>query len=307
MNTNVIETTRLSKHYGALKALDAVSVHVPKGAIYGLIGDNGAGKSTLLKLLAGQSFATSGDIMLLGQSDTAGLQLARKHIGCLIEDVGCFPTMTVQQTLHYYCLQRGISDKRRADDMLQLVNLGEKRRSKCSSLSMGQRQRLGLALAMIAKPQVLILDEPINGLDPSGIVEIRTLLQRLNEEENMTILLSSHILSEMEHIATHYGFLAHGQLIEEISAEALHERCADYIVLTLDEIDTYAAYFERACPDERLQAMPNGSLRILSPRRPVAFYSKLATENGLTILGMQSVQGSLEDYYLTLRQGGDAK
>ena len=302
MNTNVIDTTQLCKTYGKLKALDHVDIHVSKGAIYGLVGDNGAGKSTLLKILAGQSFATSGEIALLGATGDKALRLARKHIGCLIEDTGCFPNMTVAQTLRYYSIQRGISDKRRAEEMLVLTGLVEKRRAKCGGLSMGQRQRLGLAIAMLAKPQLLILDEPINGLDPAGIIEVRTLLQRLNEEENMTILLSSHILAELEHIATHYGFLAHGQLVEEISAAALHEQCADYIALTVSDADAYAALFERVCPDERLQAMPDGVLRILAPKRPAAFYSKLATENGLTILGMQTVQGSLEDHYLEVRQ-----
>lgn len=307
MNTNLIETTQLSKHYGKLKALDLVDIHVPKGAIYGLVGDNGAGKSTLLKLIAGQSFATSGEISLLGQTNERALRLARKHIGCLIEDTGCFPNMTVAQTLRYYSIQRGISDKRRAEEMLVLTGLVEKRRAKCGSLSMGQRQRLGLAIAMLAKPQLLILDEPINGLDPAGIIEIRTLLERLNSEENMTILLSSHILAELEHVATHYGFLSHGRLIQEISAVDLHEQCADYITLTISDVDAYAALCERRCPDERFQVMPDGQIRILAPKRPAAFYSRLATENGLTILGMQTVQGSLEDYYMALRKGGEAR
>ena len=287
MNTNVIETTQLCKYYGSLHALENVNVHVPKGAIYGLVGDNGAGKSTLLKILAGQSFATSGEIRLLGQTSERDLRLARKHIGCLIEDTGCFPNMTVTQTLRYYSIQRGISDKRRADEMLALVGLAEKRRAKCGSLSMGQRQRLGL--------------------DPAGIIEVRTLLQNLNEEENMTIVLSSHILAELEHIATHYGFLAHGKLIREISAESLHDQCADYIALTVSDTDAYAALFARTCPDEQLQVMPDGVLRIFAPRRPAAFYSKLATENGITILGMQTVQGSLEDYYMALRQDAGAQ
>lgn len=307
MNTNVIETTQLCKYYSNLHALENVNVHVPKGAIYGLVGDNGAGKSTLLKILAGQSFATSGEIRLLGQTSERDLRLARKHIGCLIEDTGCFPNMTVAQTLRYYSIQRGISDKRRADEMLALVGLAEKRRAKCGSLSMGQRQRLGLAIAMLAKPQLLILDEPINGLDPAGIIEVRTLLQNLNEEENMTIVLSSHILAELEHIATHYGFLAHGKLVREISAESLHDQCADYIALIVSDTDEYAALFARTCPDEQLQVMPDGVLRIFAPRRPAAFYSKLATENGITILGMQTVQGSLEDYYMALRQEAGAR
>lgn len=304
MNTNVIETTQLCKTYRHLKALDHVNIHVPQGAIYGLVGDNGAGKSTLLKILAGQSFATSGEIALLGAASDKALRLARHHIGCLIEDAGFFPNMTVEQTLKYYSIQRGITDKHRVEEMIALVSLGEKRRSKCGSLSMGQRQRLGLAMAMLGKPQILILDEPINGLDPSGIIEIRALLTRLNEEENMTILLSSHILAELEHVASHYGFLAHGRLIEEVSAAALHERCADYIALSLSDADTYAALFARQCPDERLQVMPDGIVRIYSPRRPTEFYSKLASQNDLTILGMQTVQGSLEDYYMSLKERG---
>lgn len=305
MNTNVIETNQLCKTYGKFQALDHVSIHVPKGAIYGLVGDNGAGKSTLLKLLAGQSFATSGELSLLGTSGDKALRLARKHLGCMIEDIGCFPKMTVAQTLNYYCIQRGITDKNRAEEMLNLVGLAEKRRSKCGNLSMGQRQRLGLAIAMLGKPQLLILDEPINGLDPSGIIEIRTLLQHLNEEENMTIMLSSHILAELEHVATHYGFLSHGKLVEEVSAKALHEQCADYIMLALSDVDSYAALLERTCPDERYQVMPDRQLRIMNPRRPAAFYSKLASENNITILGMQSIQGSLEDYYMELRQRGE--
>ena len=164
-----------------------------------------------------------------------------------------------------------------------------------------------MAIALLAKPQLLVLGEPINGLDPAGSIEVRTLLQNLNEEENMTIVLSSHILAELEHIATHYGFLAHGKLVREISAESLHDQCADYIALTVSDTDEYAALFARTCPDEQLQVMPDGVLRIFAPRRPAAFYSKLATENGITILGMQTVQGSLEDYYMALRQEAGAQ
>lgn len=304
MNTNVIETTQLCKVYGKLQALNNVSIHVPQGAIYGLVGDNGAGKSTLLKILAGQSFATSGNLSLLGCEDDKTLRLARRHIGCLIEDPGFFPNMTVEQTLKYYSIQRGISDKHRADAMIALTGLEQKRRSKCGSLSMGQRQRLGLAIAMLGKPQLLILDEPINGLDPSGIIEIRSLLQRLNDEENITILLSSHILAELEHIATHYGFLSRGRLVEETSTKALHEQCADYIALTLSDVDRFAAIFEHYCPDERCQVMPDRIFRIYQPKRPVEFYSQLATKNDLIILGMQTVQGSLEDYYMSLKERG---
>lgn len=176
---------------------------------------------------------------------TYGSFLALDHVnihvrkGCMIEQLGFFSNMTVEQTLKYYCIQKGIPDKGRILEMMKMAGIYEKRKSKCGTLSLGQKQRLGLGIAMLGEPKILILDEPINGLDPSGIIEFRNLLRRLNEEKKITILLSSHILSELQQIADVYGFLSRGVLLEEISREEFREKCADCIELSLSDTAGY--------------------------------------------------------------------
>lgn len=307
MNEYVIETKQVVKSYGSLLALDRVNIHVNRGSIYGLVGDNGAGKSTLLKLLAGHSFATGGEIHLFGRWGEKELENSRKRIGCMIEQPGFFPNMTVERTLKYYCIQKGIPDTKKITEMLKLTGIEEKRKSKCKTLSLGQKQRLGLAIAMIGEPQLLILDEPINGLDPSGIIEFRNLLQRLNEEKNITILLSSHILTELQQIATIYGFLSKGILLEEITAHALHEKCSDCIEITVSDVEKYSVLLEKEFPKENYKVLPENTIRIYKPQAKAESYSKLASENDVYITGMQTIQSSLEDYYMELKKRGDEK
>lgn len=304
MNEYVIETKQVTKAYGSFLALDHVDIHVRKGCIYGLVGDNGAGKSTLLKLLAGHSFASEGEVRLLGKFKEKELENSRKNIGCMIEQPGFFPNMTVEQTLKYYCIQKGIPDAKKVEEMLHLTGIAEKRKSKCNTLSLGQRQRLGLAIAMLGEPQVLILDEPINGLDPSGIIEFRNLLQCLNEERNITILLSSHILSELQQIATVYGFLCKGLLIEEMTAHALLEKCSDCIEIAVSDVEKFSACMEKNFPEEDYKVFPKNNIRIYKPWKNAETYSKLASENGIYITGMQTIQTSLEDYYMKLKERG---
>lgn len=307
MNEYVIETKQVTKSYGSFLALDHVDIHVRRGEIYGLIGDNGAGKSTLLKLLAGHSYVTEGEVRLFGKYEEKELENSRKKIGFMVEQPGFFPNMTVEQTLNYYCIQKGIPNRKKVDEMLKLTGISEKRRSKCKTLSLGQKQRLGLAIAMLGEPQVLVLDEPINGLDPSGILEFRHLLQKLNEEKNITILLSSHILTELQQIATMYGFLNKGILIEEISAHALQEKCSDCIEITLSDVETYAVLIEKNLPEEMYKILPENNVRIYKPQRPAEVYSKLASENDIYITGMKTIQTSLEDYYMELKKRGAAR
>lgn len=307
MNEYVIETNHLTKQYGSFPALDRACIHVGKGCIYGLVGDNGAGKSTLLKLLAGQVFPTSGEIWLFGRSAPKELEDMRKHTGCMIERPEFFPNLTVEQTLNYYCIQKGVPGTGKAREMMDLTGLGEKRNCKCKSLSLGQRQRLGLAAAMLGEPGILMLDEPINGLDPSGILELRSLLLRLNRERNLTILLSSHILSELQQIASVYGFLSRGTLVEEISAEKLNEKCADCMEITVSDIEKYAAAFEKAFPGEAYKILPENTIRILDPKHTAENYSKLALDHQLYITGMQTVKSSLEHYYMKLKEGGEQR
>lgn len=301
---HVIETNQVTKKYGSVPALDHVSIHVKEGSIYGLIGDNGAGKSTLLKLLAGQIYATEGNFQILGNSTESALQKMRKRMGCIIEQPGFHPYMTAQQMLEYYRIQKGIPDKAKVSQMLELTGIAEKKNCKCKNLSLGQKQRLGLAAALLGEPQLLILDEPINGLDPSGIIEFRSLVHRLNEEKNITILISSHILSELQQIATTYGFLNKGKLLEEISAGKLHEKCSNCIEITVNEIEKFTVLLEKNFSDESYKVLPDGSLRIYRPQREPEAYSRLASENQLYITGMKRIQSSLEDYYMELKERG---
>lgn len=304
MNKYVIETKQITKSYGSLLALDHVNIHVKKGDIYGLVGDNGAGKSTLLKLLAGHCYATEGEIQLFGRYGEKELEDSRKKLGCIIEQTGFFPSMTVEQMLKYYCIQKGIADGKKVVELLKLTGIAEKRNSKCKNLSLGQRQRLGLAIALMGEPQLLVLDEPINGLDPSGIIEFRNLLHRLNEEKNITILLSSHILAELQQIATVYGFLSNGVLIEEISAHSLYEKCSDCIEITVSDVKKYSVLLEKNFPGETYKVLPKNDIRIYRPQEQAEIYSKLAAENGIYITGMKTIQSSLEDYYMELKKRG---
>lgn len=298
-----IEAKQVTKSYGSLLALDKVSLHVRTGSIYGLIGDNGAGKSTFLKLLAGHVFPTAGEISLFGCFEEKALRRFRRQTGILIEQPGFFPNLTVEQTLEYYRIQKGIPGKTKVTEMLELTRLSEKRKSMCKKLSMGQKQRLGLAIAMIGEPRLLILDEPINGLDPSGIAEFRSLLQRLNAEKQITILISSHILTELQQIATHFGFLSRGRLLEELSMEKLREKCADYLDIAVSDPELYAALLTGHFPEEAFQVLPDGTVRIrLCLREPEA-YSRLATDNGLYIRALEQHQSTLESYYLNLKNG----
>ncbi len=304
MSNVIIETNQVTKKYGDLLALDHVNIHVKKGSIYGLVGDNGAGKSTLLKLMTGHIYPTNGKVQLFGKSIEKDLEASRSHIGCMIEQPGFYPNMTVEQMLEYYRIQKGVPNKEKVNEMLKLTGIEEKRKSKCKNLSLGQKQRLGLAIAMIGEPQILLLDEPINGLDPSGIIEIRNLLHRLNEEKNITILLSSHILTELQQLATDYGFLCHGKLIEEITARDLNEKCSDCLEISLSDIEKYAALYDKTFSDQNYKVMNNNTIRIYKPKFEPEIYSKLATDHDIYITGLVKIKTSLEDYYMDLMKRG---
>ena len=305
MNDYAIEAVQITKSYGSVLALDQVNLHVRTGSIYGLIGDNGAGKSTFLKLLAGHIFPTMGELRLFGQFAEQELRRCRRQMGAMIEQPGFFPNLTVEDTLEYYRIQRGIPGREKVEEVLKLTDIQEKRRAKCKKLSIGQKQRLGLAIAMIGEPRLLVLDEPINGLDPSGIIEFRALLLRLNREKNLTILLSSHILSELQQTATVFGFLNKGKLLEEISSEKLQEKCADYLDISVTDPEEYAALLAKHFPEEPFQVLPERTIRILKCLREPEDFSRLAAENGLYFRGLELRRASLEEYYMNLKNGGN--
>lgn len=222
MEECILKTKGLYKSYGKNMALEDVSVSVPTKSIYGLVGENGAGKTTLFRILSGVSQQTAGTFALMQSTTTKEILKARRKIGFMIETPAFYPNMTV---LHNICVQQiqycGNEDRFKAIELLQTVGLERQRDKKAKHLSLGMKQRLALAIAILNDPEILILDEPINGLDPIGIIEIRELLLTLNQKRGITIIISSHILSELEHIATHYGFLHKGKLLQEISSSSL--------------------------------------------------------------------------------------
>lgn len=304
METYVAETKNLTKYYHKFCALDHVSISVKRGEIYGLVGDNGAGKSTFLKLLAGQIFATEGELKLFGKHEPRELEKMRPRIGVLIENAGFYPQLSVEKNLEYYRIQKGIPGKNSVDEVLEITGLTSARKKKCKNLSLGMKQRLGLAAALIGVPEFLILDEPINGLDPSGIIEMRNLLLRLNQEKNITILLSSHILTELEQVATVYGFLKNGSLLQQIPAEELQKKCADYVEIMVSDPERYAVLLEQRLDHTEYQILPDSKIHILTPKLQIEDYSRLAGENGLQVMGLTRCQQSLEEYYMNLKEGG---
>ena len=228
MNEYILETNNLCKNYKKVTVLNCVSLSVPTGSIYGLIGENGAGKTTLFRILAGLSYQSSGHFSMFGISSRNEVIKIRRNIGFLIETPAFYPNLSVKENLYIQQLQcYGRKNESNLFHILNLAGLNNQYHKKARSLSLGMKQRLAIAIALVGKPQLLILDEPINGLDPMGIADLRQLLLKLNKEENVTVLLSSHILCELEHIATHFGFIHNGSLIKEISATEIYNSAED--------------------------------------------------------------------------------
>ncbi len=222
----VLKTNALCKSYRRFHALNGVTMHVPKGAIYGFVGRNGAGKTTLIRLICGLQEPTSGDFTLYGvkNSDKA-IARSRRRMGAVVEMPAFYGDMTAEDNLKQQCLILGMPTYDSIPEILELVGLQNTGKKKARNFSLGMKQRLGIAVALIGNPDLLVLDEPINGLDPQGIIEIRELILKLNREYQITVLISSHILDELSRLATHYGFIDNGRMIKEISAEELEKIC----------------------------------------------------------------------------------
>ena len=232
-DTLAIETKALTKRYKDKAAVKHLELKVRKGEIYGFIGRNGAGKSTTLKMISGLAAFTEGEIRLFERP--VGDPAVRRRLGVLIESAGLYPNMTAKQNVVMKARCMGLVDESSADEVLKLTGLADAGRKKVKHFSMGMKQRLGVALALLGNPDLLLLDEPINGLDPEGIREFRQLLLKLHEE-GKTIVVSSHILGELSKIATSYGIIKDGELIEQITREELEERCQDYFQIEVHDI-----------------------------------------------------------------------
>lgn len=298
---DAIRTRDLSKAFGKKYAVSHLDMVVPEGAIYGFIGRNGAGKSTTQKLICGLTPITSGKIELYGKpyEDTK----TRSKIGMLIENTGAYPGLTAKENLKLYGMAIGVSRlDREIERVLDITGLKETGKKKVKQFSLGMKQRLGIAIALLGNPRLLILDEPINGLDPQGIIEFREIMQRLNQEYGMTILISSHILGELSKIATHYGVISNGTLVRQMSAKELEQTCRNYMHVRVERNREAVKQLCSAFPVEQYEIGNEDELRLFG----VTDTKKVNTylyQNGFEVEEIYMHRQDLEEYFLNLMGG----
>lgn len=301
MEKYLLSTQGLTKQYGRQKAVDHIDIHIKKGAIYGFIGRNGAGKTTTLKMISGLARPTDGEIIMFGYRG-GGLKNIRSRVSCLIEAPGVYGNLSAYDNLKIKCKLFGIQEKSYIPEILEMVGLNHVGKKKVKHYSLGMKQRLGIGLTLVGDPDLLLLDEPINGLDPQGIVEVRDTILRLNEERNMTILVSSHILEELSKIATHYGIIHNGSLLQEMTKEELMKRCSERIEICLDEP-------KRAVPvlDEmgftNYQIVDKERIHIFERLEESAGLNMELAKAGILVREIRITSEELEDYFLNLTGG----
>lgn len=301
MSEMICQTTELCKNYKNFHVLQNVNLSINRGEIYGLIGENGAGKSTLIRILTGLAFQSSGEVTLFGK--TENLRYERAKIGCTVEMPALYKDMTAEQNLEIQRVQRGIPDKKCISKTLELVGLDNTKKKKVNDFSLGIKQRLALAIALLGEPEFLILDEPVNGLDPTGIIELRELLKKLAKENHVTILISSHILSELNQLATCYGFLHHGKLLKQITATELSEECKRHIKLKTDDTKKTVTVLEEKLKINNFSIYPDNFIRVYEKLDETHTISKTLSSNGIVVEEI-SVQGEeLETYFENLIGG----
>lgn len=303
MKDVVLKTNQLSKQYKQQLALNKVNLTIEKGSIYGFIGQNGAGKSTLIRVVTGLAFPTAGTIELFGKSIERDLIQARKRIGTIIEGPALYPQMTAAENLEAHRLLKGIPGKECIEKTLSLVGLQDTGKKKAKNFSLGMKQRLGLGIALLGDPEFLILDEPINGLDPMGVVEIRELLKKLNQEYDITILISSHILSELHLLATHYGIIHKGELLEQLTVEELNNKCQQYLHIKVDNAERAAVLLEKKLATTKFEVLPDGTIRLFDYLDVPGKVSTSLVNEGLVIEQFMPMGEDLETYFMN-RIGG---
>lgn len=297
----LLETRNLSKHYGHHKAVDNVNMHIKKGAIYGFIGRNGAGKTTCLKMISGLSKPTYGEIEMFGYKGKE-LEKVRTRIGCLIEAPGLYGNMTAYENLNIKCKLLGIKQKGYIEDILDIIGLNNVEKKKTKHFSLGMKQRLGIGLALIGEPDLLILDEPINGLDPQGIAEIRDTIQRLQKERNMTICIASHILEELSKIATDYGIIHNGSLLQELTRDELMRRCSERMEITLEH-PRQAVPILDSMGFVNYQVVDKEHIHVFERLNESAQLNMELAKAGIMIKGISIISEELESYFLNLTGG----
>lgn len=299
----IIETKNLTKQYGTAKSVSSLNIHVRKGRIYGLLGRNGAGKTTTMKMLLGLTKPTSGEVMIWEKSLAGNEKNALPRIGSLIESPGFYPNLTATENLQIFAALRGLNDKSAVKEALELVSLPYKDRKLYSQYSLGMKQRLAIALAVMHDPELLILDEPINGLDPIGIAEVRAFIRALCDERGKTILISSHILSEIALLADDIGIIDKGVLLEEESLGELEAKSSRYIRLTVSDSDKAVKILEHQFHEYRYAVQDVHGLQIYNPDLSVGRIVTTFVKDGLEVSEAFIHEESLEDYFKRVTGG----
>jgi ABC-2 type transport system ATP-binding protein len=299
VNEIILKTNNLSKSYKNFTAINQVNIQINKGDIYGLIGRNGAGKTTLMKIITTLTNKTNGEFELFNHKDN-DLTQTKRRIGCLIENPAFFSNLSAYDNLKYYAIQKGITDNNQIIQSLKLVGLEDTKNKKFKNFSLGMKQRLGIAFAILDNPDFIILDEPINGLDPIGISDLRDTFKRLNEEKNITILISSHILSELYLLATRFCILEQGHVIKELTKEELDTECSKCIVIKTDDTKKATVILEKELNTTNYQVVNNEEIRLYDYLEQSQKINKVLVKNDVNIKQIQETGISLEDYFKSL-------
>lgn len=300
MEEIILHTTDLTKRYGKTNAVNGVNICIKKGDIYGFVGHNGSGKTTLMRMVASLIKPTSGSFTLFGGDGSNRANLSR--ISSMIESPAIYPTLNAYNNIKSQCFVCNIplyKHETVINQLLELVGLSDTAKKKSKDFSLGMRQRLGIAMALVGEPEFMLLDEPTNGLDPQGIHEIRELLVKLNRDHGITILISSHILSELEKLATRYGFINKGILIKEITPSEIAKECGERTLVTVDNIPATMDCLNKA----KLVYSVNGSTFSIDTDMNAGELFKLLTADGINILSSQNTKVDLETYFLDLVGG----
>ena len=299
----VLATQGLSKHYKDFKALDGLTMHVPKGSIYGFVGRNGAGKTTLIRLICGLQSPTSGTYSLYG-ADRAGKGIAaiRRRMGAVVETPSIYLDLTAEDNLKEQFRVLGVPSDDGIPGLLKLVGLEDTGKKKARNFSLGMKQRLGIAEALAGDPDFLVLDEPVNGLDPQGIIEIRELILKLNHERKITVLISSHILDELSKLATHYGFIDSGRIVKELSARELEAACRKCLRIEVTDTRPLARVLDGMGVDYKI--LDDGQADVYA-QVSISRLSRALDAEGCELLSAQERDESLESYFVNL-VGGDS-
>lgn len=303
MKDIVLQTENLTKKYGNFTALDHVSIRLEQKHIYGFIGENGAGKSTFMKIVTGLCYPTEGTYSILGKEKEPDREKMRKYVGSMIEAPALYPNYSVMRNLELQRILMGNPDKTVCDKVLDMVGLTEVSHKKVSNLSMGMKQRLGIAKTLIGNPKILILDEPINGLDPKNIVALRTMLKKLNEERNVTIFISSHILNELYLLATDYIFIHKGRIIEKLTHEQLEEKCRQYTCIKVNNVPVAITVLDKFLKTPDYKVVSDNTIHLYSNTVGMEKISKAFMENNIVITELSVMEQTLEDYFISITGG----